>query len=116
MRQTSFQNFIRFGSSKSFTLNLGNAPKWQAKQDNPAPEVTARDWIDQVWNKSFGATTQAILKTPPYEFSPKGLADLDMSALRERAAAALEKNSQNYVKRSKTGIGQWRPASLTETA
>jgi hypothetical protein len=65
MRQTSFENFIRFGSSKSFTLNLGNAPKRQAKQDNPAPEATTRDWIDQVWNKSFGATTQAILKTPP---------------------------------------------------
>ncbi len=89
MRQTSFENFIRFGSSKSFTLNLGKAPKWQAKQDNPAPEATTRDWIDQVWNKSFGATMQAILKTPPYEFSPKGLADLDMSALRERAVAAV---------------------------
>ena len=65
MRQTSFENFIRFGSSKSFTLNLGNAPKRQAKQDNPAPDATTRDWIDQVWNKSFGATTQAILKTLP---------------------------------------------------
>jgi len=89
MRQSAFENFIRFGGSKSFALNLGHTAKRQEKQDNPAPEATVRDWMDQVWNKSFGATTQAILKTPPYEFSPKGLADLDMADLRERALAAV---------------------------
>ena len=80
MRQTSFEHFIRFGGSKSFALNLGHTAKRQEKQDNPAPEATGRDWMDQVWNKSFGATTQAIVKTPPYEFSPKGLADCKMSS------------------------------------
>ena len=46
MRQTSFENFIRFGGSKSFTLNLSNTRKLQAKQGNPAPEAEVCQWID----------------------------------------------------------------------
>ena len=52
-------------------------------------------WVDDVWNRSFGATTQAILKTKPFAFSDAGLSDLDMEALRAAAVntvlAAIER-------------------------
>ena len=95
MSQTSLENFITFGGTKTFVLNLGNCPALELKQDNLSQEDVARQWVGDVWNRSFGATTQAILKTKPFAFSDAGLSDLDMEALRAAAVntvlAAIER-------------------------
>jgi hypothetical protein len=78
-------------------LNLNNHPAFEVKQDTPTREDVVRQWVDDVWNRSFGATTQAILKTKPFEFSAVGLSDLDMDALRADAVhdvlAAMERKA-----------------------
>ena len=89
MCRTCFESFIRFGGTKTFVLNLTNHPAFEAKQDAPTREDVVRQWVDDVWSKSFGATTQAILKTKPFEFSATGLSDLDMDALRADSARAV---------------------------
>lgn len=95
MSLTSFENFIRFGGTKTFVLDLSSRPALEIKQDNPSEDDLVRQWVDEVWNQSFGATTQAILKTKPFEFSAAGLSDLDMDALRVDAVhvvlAAMER-------------------------
>lgn len=46
-------------------------------------------WMDEVWNPTYGAALQAILKARPFEFSTEGLADQDKEALRDEASAAV---------------------------
>jgi GH24 family phage-related lysozyme (muramidase) len=89
MCRTCFENFIRFGGTKTFVLNLNNHPAFEVKQDILTREDVVRQWVDDVWNRSFGATTQAILKTKPFEFSAAGLSDLDMDALRADSVRAV---------------------------
>lgn len=89
MCRTCFESFIRFGGTKTFVLNLTNHPAFEAKQDTPTREDVVRQWVDDVWSKSFGATTQAILKTKPFEFSAAGLSDLDMDTLRADSVRAV---------------------------
>lgn len=95
MSLTSFENFIRFGGIKTFVLDLSSRPALEIKQDNPSEDDFVRQWVDDVWNQSFGATTQAIVKTKPFEFSTADLSDLDMDALRVDAVhvvlAAMER-------------------------
>lgn len=90
MCRTCFESFIRFGGTKTFVLNLTNHPAFEAKQDTPTREDVVRQWVDDVWSKSFGATTQAILKTKPFEFSAAGLSDLDMDTLRADSVRAVQ--------------------------
>ena len=101
MSRTSFENFIRFGGTKTFVLNLANGSPLEMKQDAPLQEDVVRQWVDDVWNGSFGATTQAILKTKPFEFSTAGLSDLDMEALRADAVgtvlAAMEREGFDLI-------------------
>lgn len=86
MCRTSFERFIRFGGAKAFILKSSSHQGFEAKQNSPwTREEAVRQWVDDVWNQSFGATTQAILKTKPFEFSAAGLSDLDMAALRAEA-------------------------------
>jgi len=89
MSLTSSENFIRFGGTKTFVLALYSRPSFESKQDNPSEEDPVRQWVDDVWNQSFGAATQAILKTKPFEFSAAGLSDLDMDTLRADAVLVL---------------------------
>lgn len=80
MCRTSFESFIRFGGAKAFILKPSSHQGFEAKQNSPwTREEAVRQWVDDVWNQSFGATTQAILKTKPFEFSAAGLSDLDMA-------------------------------------
>ena len=101
MSRTSFENFIRFGGTKTFVRNLGSRPALEMKQDNPSQEDVVRQWVDEVWNRSFKATTQAILKTKPFEFSTAGLSDLDVEALRADAVgtvlAAMEREGFDLI-------------------
>jgi len=83
-----FESFIRFGGTKTFVLNLGYHRKLEAKQHALTPGGKVRQWVEDVWHQSFGATAQAILKTKPFEFSAAGLSDLDTDALRDEAALA----------------------------
>lgn len=46
-------------------------------------------WVDEVWSRNFGATSQAILKTKPFEFSPEDILKMDQDALRNAASAYL---------------------------
>jgi GH24 family phage-related lysozyme (muramidase) len=89
MCRSCFESFIRNGGTKTFVLNLGNRPPLEFKQDALSPADAAREWVDANWNQSFGATSQAILKTKPFEFSAAGLSDLDQDALRMEAAAEV---------------------------
>ena len=95
MCRTGFESFIRSGGTKTFILKLADHPTFEVKQDSPTREDVVRQWVDDVWSKSFGATTRAILKARPFEFSAAGLSDLDMDALRADAVrdvlAAMER-------------------------
>lgn len=78
MCRTCFESFIRFGGTKTFVLSLASRPVLELKQDGPSQEGAVSQWLDGVWNPTFGATAQAILKTKPFEFSSAGLSDLDI--------------------------------------
>ena len=70
-------------------MDLGSRPALEMKQDNPSQEDVVRQWVDEVWNRSFGATTRTILKTKHFEFSAAGLSDLDIDALRADAVGTV---------------------------
>lgn len=89
MCRSCFESFIRNGGTKTFVLNLGNRATLEFKQDASAQANAVRDWVDANWTQSFGATSQAILKTKPFEFSAAGLSDLDQETLRADAAAEV---------------------------
>ena len=89
MCRSCFESFIRNGGTKTFVLNLGNRPSLEFKQDAPSQADAVREWVDEKWNQSFGATSQAILKTKPFEFSAARLSDLDQETLRADAAAEV---------------------------
>ena len=89
MCRSCFESFIRNGGTKTFVLNLGNRAPLEFKQDAPSQADAVRDWVDANWTQSFGATSQAILKTKPFEFSAAGLSDLDQETLRADAAAEI---------------------------
>ena len=90
MCRTCFESFIRFGGTKTFVLNLASSPVLDLKQDGPSQEDAVRQWLDGVWNQTFGATAQAILKTKPFEFSSAGLSDLDIESLRADALLTVQ--------------------------
>lgn len=112
MCRTCFESFIRFGGTKTFVLNLTNHPAFEAKQDAPTREDVVRQWVDDVWSKSFGATTQAILKTKPFEFSAAGLSDLDMDALRADSARAVLDAMEREGFDLSSGDGQQRALAV----
>lgn len=89
MSRSCFESFVRNGGTRTFVLNLGNRPPLEFKQDALSQADAVRDWVDANWNRSFGATSQAILKTKPFEFSADGLSDLDQDTLRVDAAAEV---------------------------
>ncbi len=89
MCRSCFESFIRNGGTKTFVLNLGHRLPLELKQDAGSGSDVIREWIDENWNPSFGATSQAILKTKPFEFSAAGLSELDQDALRADAAAEV---------------------------
>lgn len=89
MCRSCFESFIRNGGTKTFVLNLGHRLPLELKQDAGSGSDVIREWIDENWNPSFGATSQAILKTKPFEFSAAGLSELDQDALRVEAAAEV---------------------------
>jgi hypothetical protein len=70
MCRSCFESFIRNGGTKTFVLNLGNRPPLEFKQDVLSQADAVRDWVDANWTQSFGATSQTILKTKPFEFLP----------------------------------------------
>ena len=112
MCRTCFESFIRFGGTKTFVLNLTNHPAFEVKQDAPTREDVVRQWVDDVWSKSFGATTQAILKTKPFEFSAAGLSDLDMDALRADSARAVLDAMEREGFDLSSGDGQQRALAV----
>jgi SPP1 gp7 family putative phage head morphogenesis protein len=85
MTRTGFERFIRTGGTGTFFLTYAGSAAFERKQADPGGEDIVRRWVDEVRNRSFAATTQAILKTKPYEFSPAGLVDLDLDTLRAEA-------------------------------
>ena len=88
MYRSSVESFIRSGGGRA--LLLRHTPlSLGLKQDGPTGEATVSPRVDDVWNRSFGATTQAILRTKPFEFSAAGLSGLDQEALRADAVNAL---------------------------
>lgn len=89
MGHACFESFIRSGGTGTFVLNLAGPLDFEAKQVSPISDDLVRRWVDEVWNTSFAATTQAILKTKPFEFSVAGLADLDLDALRVEAVGVV---------------------------
>jgi GH24 family phage-related lysozyme (muramidase) len=89
MCRSCFESFIRNGGTKTFVLYLGNRAPLEFKQDASTRADEVRDWVDENWTQSFGATSQAILKTKPFEFSADGLSDLDQETLRVDAAAEV---------------------------
>lgn len=89
MYRTRFESFIRSGGTKTFVLNLANPPAFEVKQAGSTLEDGVRQWVDDVWSQSFGATTQAILKTAPFEFSAAGLSDIDLDTLRAEAVLVV---------------------------
>jgi hypothetical protein len=89
MCRTCFESFIRTGTAKSFVLTFGRKPLLEAKQDSVSLDAAVRGWIAEVWSESFVATSQAILKTSPFEFSAAGLPDLDQAATRENAISVI---------------------------
>lgn len=64
-------------------------PRLRGEAGQPTRAETVRQWVDDVWNQSFGATAQAILKTKPFEFSAAGLSNIDMDALRAEAGQTV---------------------------
>ena len=90
MCRTCFESFIRTGGTKTFVLTFSNRLALEAKQEDSSQNEAVRDWLDEVWSQSFGATSQAILKTKPFEFSAAELSDLDQEALREEALAEIQ--------------------------
>lgn len=90
MCRTCFESFIRFGGPKTFVLNLASSPVLELKQDGPSQQDVVRQWLDDVWSQTFGATAQAILKTKPFEFSSAGLSDLDIESLRADALLTVQ--------------------------
>ncbi len=82
MRNTDFRNFIRSGGTKTFLLKLSSLDGIQTKQDVPSKQDAVRQLVESAWSGSFTATTQAILRAGPYEFSASGLSLLDMETLR----------------------------------
>lgn len=101
MRQTSFEKFIRFGGTKTFILKTGSHPGLVFKQETVPTGDLVRDWVDDVWSRTFGATSQAILKTEPYEFSAAGLSGIDQETLRADATdavrSAMEREGIDFV-------------------
>jgi len=99
MCRTCFESFIRFGGTKTFVLNLVSSPVLELKQDGPSQQDAVRQWLDEVWSQTFGATAQAILKTKPFEFSSAGLSDLDIESLRADAllTALLHKSREGFI-------------------
>ena len=89
MNQTSFEKFIRFGGSTTFILKTGSYPGHAFKQETPSTGDVVRNWVDGVWSRTFGATSQAILKTEPFEFSAAGLSGIDQETLRADATDAV---------------------------
>ena len=94
MGSTCFESFIRSGAGRSFPLTHAKPSDFETKQDSPATEDVVRRWVDEVWDQTYAATTQAILKTKPYEFSPAGLSDLDMEVLRAEAVDVVRDASK----------------------
>ena len=88
--RSCFADFIRFGGTKTFSLNLRYQTVLEAKQSDVAQEAIVRSWLDDVWHQIFGSTAQAILKTKPFEFSAAGLSDLDLESLRDDAMVAVQ--------------------------
>jgi SPP1 gp7 family putative phage head morphogenesis protein len=82
MRNTDFRNFIRSGGTKTFSLKLSGLDGIQTKQDVPSKQDAVRELVESAWSGSFTATTRAILRAGPYEFSASGLSLLDMETLR----------------------------------
>lgn len=101
MRQTSFEKFIRFGGTKTFILKTGSHPGLVFKQETPSTGDVVRDWVDDVWSRTFGATSQAILKTEPFEFSAAGLSGIDQETLRadatEAVRSAMEREGIDFI-------------------
>ena len=89
MYRSSVESFIRSGGGRALVLRYTPPLSLGLKQDGPTGEATVSPWVDDVWKRSFGATTQAILKTKPFEFSAAGLSGLDQEALRTDAVNAL---------------------------
>lgn len=89
MYRSSVESFIRSGGGRALVLRHTPPLSLGLKQDGPTGEATVSQWVDDVWNRSFGATTQAILRTKPFEFSAAGLSGLDQEALRADAVNAL---------------------------
>lgn len=89
MRRSQFDSFIRTGGTKTLVLNLSSRPVPEVKQDARSMEDSVDAWMDEVWNPTYGAASQAILKARPFEFSTEDLADQDREALREFASAAV---------------------------
>ena len=90
MCRSCFESFIRFGGTKTFSLNLRYQSVLEAKQSDSGQEASVQSWLDGVWNQIFGSTAQAILKTKPFEFSAAGLSDLDMDSLKQQAVFAMQ--------------------------
>jgi hypothetical protein len=59
MRQIGFKKFIRFGGSKTYILKTGFHPGLEIKQETAMIDAV-RKWVDDVWSRTFGATSQAI--------------------------------------------------------
>lgn len=85
-----FESFIRFGGTKTFVLSFASRPVLELKQDDPSQEGAVSQWLDGVWNQTFRATAQAILKTQPFEFSSAGLSDLDIESVRADALQTVQ--------------------------
>ncbi len=89
MHPSNFERFIRFGGSSTFVLNTGSTFGLIVKQEAAQTGDPVRTWVDSIWSRTFGATSQVILKTEPYEFSAEALADIDQQALRAEATEAV---------------------------
>ena len=89
MRRSQFESFIRTGGTKTLVLNLSSRPAPEVKQDAQSMEDSVDAWMDEVWNPTYGAALQAILKARPFEISTQNLADIDKVAVREEASAAV---------------------------
>ena len=112
MGPTCFESFIRSGAGRSFTLTHAKPSDFETKQDSPATEDAVRQWVDDAWNASFGATTRAILKTKPFEFSAAGLADLDMEVLRAEAVDVVRDAMARESFDLSTDAGQQRALAV----
>ena len=78
------------------------------KQDviTTSPEIG--QWVDEVWSRNFGAASQAILKTKPFEFSPEEILKMDRDAHRAAAVAFVSDVLQREGLDLSTHEGQQR--------